>query len=94
MSITKFGFPVAAALASVLSLSSPADAQQPAAPAAAPPKITLTSLTAQGFEMKAAVPAGGDFQVVYLQKGKDAYACIVAHLAQNDPWKSDCYPMQ
>ena len=94
MSITKPGFLIAFVLAAAL-LGEPAGAQQPAAPAAPPPaKIALTSLIAQGFEIKAAVSASADYQVVFLQKGKDAFACIAAHLAARDPWKSDCYPVE
>lgn len=93
MSITKHGFLILIALAAAL-LGEPADAQQPAAPAAPPAKIAVTSLLAQGFEIKGAVAASADYQIVFLQKGNDAFACITAHLAPADPWKSDCYPMQ
>jgi hypothetical protein len=94
MSITKPGFLLAAVLAAAL-LGKPADAQQPGTQAGPPPaKIALTSLLTQGFEIKAAVAANADYQVVFLQKGKDAFACIAAHLAPGDPWKSDCYPVE
>ena len=53
----------------------PANAQQPA-PQPQPPRISLTSLTAQGFKIKAVSSAPSNFQVLFIQKGKDAYACI------------------
>ena len=91
MSITKLEFLAAVALGTAL-LGQPAAAQAPKTRVG--PKIALTSLTAQGFEIKAAVSSGGNLQLVFLQKGKDVYTCITAHLADNEPWKSDCYPVQ
>ena len=94
MSITKPGFLIAIVLAAAL-LGKPADAQQPGTQAVPQlPKITLPSLTAQGFEIKAVTLAPPNFQVVFIQKGKDVYACIAGQLAANEPWKSDCYPME
>jgi hypothetical protein len=93
MSIIKLGPYIAVVLAAAL-LSTPVDAQQPGPqPAPQPPKISLTSLTNQGFEIKAAAP-GGDFQLVFLQRGKDVFTCITGQLAANQPWKSDCFPME
>ena len=42
-----------------------------------PPRITLTSLTAQGFEIKAATGTGLD-ATVFVQGGKDVFICFVA----------------
>jgi hypothetical protein len=92
MSITKPGFLFAAVLAAAL-LGGTADAQQPA-PQPQPPRISLTSLTAQGFEIKAVSSAPSNFQVLFIQKGKDVYACFAGQLGANEPWKSDCYPME
>jgi hypothetical protein len=90
MSITKPGLLLAAVLAAAL-LGEPADAQQPAPQ---PPRVTLTSLTAQGFEIKAVSSAPSNFQVLFIQKGKDVYACFSGQLGANEPWKSDCYPVE
>lgn len=91
MSITKLGLPLAIALAAAL-LGTPADAQRRAKPR--PQRITLTSLTAKGFEIKGVTSQPPNFQVVFVQKGKAVYACITGQLSANAPWKSDCYPVE
>lgn len=51
-------------------------------------KTTVSSLAAQGVEVKAAYP-GGAVTLLVLQKGKDVFLCAVA-------WRlpSDCYLIQ
>ena len=94
MSIAKLAFLIAVILAAT-ALGKPADAQQPATQSQPqPPRITLTSLTAQGFEIKGVTIAPPNFQLLFIQKGKDVYACVVGQLAANQAWKSDCYPVE
>jgi hypothetical protein len=61
-----------------------ANGQQPASQ----PKPSVTSLTAQGFEIRAA--GGTSIPIVYLQKGKDVFFCEL--ITDNSPIvKSECY---
>jgi hypothetical protein len=54
-------------------------------------RITLSSLTAQGFEVKA-VATG---EAVIVQKGKDVYRCNL-RVADTSPlsYQSDCYSVR
>ncbi len=66
----------------------PAAAQQPA-PQKPPMKtVTLSSLTAEGYEIKAVAKGDG----VLVQKGKDVFWCIM-HLGKSSPlsYQSECY---
>src|ERR1700691_3621001 len=70
MSITNLGVYAAAVLVAAL-LCNPVEAQQQ------PQTVTLSSLISQGFEIKAASNTGGSAAQVFLQKGKDVFACVV-----------------
>ena len=73
------------ALAAVL-LCAPAAAQQKPALK----RVTLSSLTAEGFEIKAAIR-----DAVMLQKGADVYWCSL-RLADTSPlsYQSDCFTVR
>jgi hypothetical protein len=71
MSITNLGFYAAAVLVAAL-LCNPVEAQQQQ-----PQTVTLSSLISQGFEIKAASNTAGSAAQVFLQKGKDVFACVV-----------------
>lgn len=75
----------ACALAAVL-LCAPAAAQQKPTLK----RVTLSSLTAQGFEVKAAL-----HEAVMLQKGADVYWCNL-RLADTSPlsYQSDCFAVR
>ena len=77
----------ALALAAVL-LCSPAAAQQHEKPTLK--RVTLSSLTAQGFEIKAAIR-----DAVMVQKGADVYWCNL-RLADTSPlsYQSDCFAVR
>ena len=70
MSITKSRFSIAGILVAAL-LCDAVEAQQQ------PQTITLSSLTSQGFEIKAAANTTFGAAQVFLQKGKDAFVCLV-----------------
>jgi hypothetical protein len=78
---------LALALASLTLALSPAMAQQRPHPPALK-RVTLTALTAQGFEVKA-VAAG---EAVIVQKGREVYRCNL-RVADTSPlsYQSDCY---
>ena len=40
--------------------------------------LSMSSLTAQGFEIRAAANTAGSAAQVFLQKGKDVFVCLVA----------------
>jgi hypothetical protein len=67
----------------------PASAQQRERPSAIK-RVTLSSLTAQGFEVKAALR-----DAVMLQKGSDVYWCNL-RLAESSPlsYQSDCFAVR
>jgi hypothetical protein len=75
----------ACALAAVL-LCAPAAAQQKATLK----RVTLSSLTAQGFEVKAAL-----HEALMLQKGAEVYWCNL-RLADTSPlsYQSDCFAVR
>jgi hypothetical protein len=77
--------PAVCALAAVL-LCSPAAAQQKATLK----RVTLSSLTAQGFENKAAI-----HDAAMLQKGADVFWCTL-RLADTSPlsYQSDCFAVR
>jgi hypothetical protein len=66
MSITKSRFGIAILVAALL--CDPVEAQQQQ-----PQTIALSSLTSQGFEIKAAANTTFGAAQVFLQKGKDAF---------------------
>jgi hypothetical protein len=70
MSITNLGIYAAAVLVAALHCN-PVEAQQQ------PQTVTLSSLISQGFEIKAASNTAGSAAQVFLQKGKDVFACLV-----------------
>jgi hypothetical protein len=69
MSITKSRFGIAILVAALLCDAVEAQPQ--------PQTITLSSLTSQGFEIKAAANTTFGAAQVFLQKGKDAFVCLV-----------------
>jgi hypothetical protein len=73
MSITNLGIYAAAVLVAAL-LCNPVEAQQQRQQ---PQTVTLSSLISQGFEIKAASNTAGSAAQVFLQKGKDVFACLV-----------------
>jgi len=74
MSITNLGVYAAAVLVAAL-LCNPVEAQQQQRQQ--PQTVTLSSLISQGFEIKAASNTAGSAAQVFLQKGKDVFACLV-----------------
>jgi hypothetical protein len=88
MSITNLGFYAAAALAAAL-LCTPLAAQQ-----RQPQTVTLPSLVSQGFEIKAATNTAGSAAQVFLQKGKDVFACLVFLPLDAPQRESRCSPIE
>ncbi len=78
----------ACALAAVLCCA-PAAAQQ--RDKSALKRVTLSALTAQGFEVKAVTPR----DAVVVQKGADVYLCNL-RLAETSPlsYQTDCFPVR
>ena len=78
--------PVAACALGVVLLCSPAAAQQKPTLK----RVTLSSLTAEGFEIKAAIR-----DAVMLQKGADVHWCNL-RLADTSPlsYQSDCFAVR
>jgi hypothetical protein len=89
MSITNLGFYAAAALAAAL-LCTPLEAQQQRQPQT----VTLSSLISQGFEIKAASNTAGSAAQVFLQKGKDVFACLVFLPLDAPQRESRCSPIE
>ena len=87
MSITKSRFGIAILVAALL--CDAVEAQQQ------PQTITLSSLTSQGFEIKAAANYNTTFGAaqVFLQKGKDAFVCLVVLLVDAPQRGSRCSPI-
>jgi hypothetical protein len=81
---------LAAILAASLSLPvHPADAQQPRLA-----RVTLSSLTAQGFEIKAATGnQAGVIQTLVLQKGEQVFLCDSKDLSI-DPLAFECWQVK
>ncbi|HZQ14230.1 MAG TPA: hypothetical protein VFB31_15605 [Pseudolabrys sp.] len=77
---------LSAACAAALLLAGPAAAQQKPAIK----RVTLSALTAQGFEIKAALR-----EAVVLQKGAEVYWCNL-RLADSSPlsYQSDCFAVR
>jgi len=75
----------ASALAAVLLCGAASAQQKPAIK-----RVTLSSLTAQGFEIKAALR-----DAVMLQKGAEVYWCTL-RLAEGSPisYQSDCFAVR
>lgn len=88
MSSTKLRFHAAATLAAAL-LCNPVEAQQ----RPQPQTVTLSSLTAQGFEIKAAANTAGSAAQVFLQKGKDVFVCLVVLPLDAGQRESRCSPI-
>ena len=86
MSTTKLGFYAAAVLVAAL-LCNAVEAQQQ------PQTVTLSSLTSQGFEIKAASNTAGSAAQVFLQKGKDVFACLVLLPLDSGRRDSRCSPV-
>jgi len=82
---------IAASLAGSLSsvVSSPCGAQQPRLPKLLP----LSSLTAQGFEVKAATSQSGVVGTLVLQKDKDVFLCSSKELSIQ-PTVFECWPVK
>jgi hypothetical protein len=89
MSITKSRFSIAGILVAAL-LCDAAEAQQQRQQ---PQTITLSSLTSQGFEIKAAANTTGGAAQVFLQKGKDAFVCLVVLPVDAPQRGSRCSPI-
>ena len=79
---------IALMLAAGLVLGPGPAAAQPREHASPLKRITLSSLTAQGFEVRAFAEGGA----VIVQKGKDVYRCNL-RVADTSPlsYQSDCY---
>jgi hypothetical protein len=82
MSVKKVGLGVAVVSAVALSCNA-SEAQQQTGK-----NILLSSLIAQGYEIKAAAVAGA-YPVVIVQKGKDVFGCLFFGVGQS-PWTSSC----
>lgn len=82
--------PVAALTIALAVLCGPAAAQTPERPAGIR-TVTLSSLTAQGFEVKAITAR----EALIVQKDKDVYWCTL-RLAQTAPlsYQSECYSIR
>ena len=82
---------VAAVAASLLVLAArPGAAQQPRSPK----PVSLSSLTAQGFEIKAATGTqSGVVSTLVLQKDKDVFLCGSADLSIQ-PTAFECWPVK
>jgi len=82
---------VAAAAASLLALPPrPTAAQQPRLPK----QVSLASLTAQGFEVKAVTGTqSGVVSTLVLQKDKDVYLCAASDLSIQ-PTAFSCWPVK
>jgi hypothetical protein len=86
LSATHNGLVLAAAL-TVISVSAPAGAQQTR-------RVSLSSLTAQGFEVKAVTGNQvGVIGTLVLQKEKDVYLCNSKDLSI-DPTSFECWPVK
>ena len=77
MSISGLRFHAATIL--VVALCSTVGAQQPQQqrPQSPSQTVSISSLTAQGFEIKAAANTAGSAAQVFLQKGKDVFVCLI-----------------
>jgi len=85
-------FTYAAAVLAALWFGGPAAAQQtPPHPQSQVKAVTLTSLTEQGFEIKAV----GKGEGLIVQKGKDVFLCTL-RLANTSPlsYLSECYAIR
>ena len=87
MPITKSRFDIAGILVAAL-LCDPVEAQQQR-----PQTITLSSLTSQGFEIKAAANTAGNAAQVFVQKGKDVFVCLVVLPLDAPQRESRCSPI-
>ena len=75
MSFLRLAYQYAAVLALVTSCE-PAEAQQKPKPVEAQQKVTLSSLTGNGFEIKGTLSFSG-LNMILVQKDKDAFACNI-----------------
>ena len=84
-------FTYAAAVLAVGCFCGAAAAQQPPHPASQMKAVTLSSLTEQGFEVKAV----GKGEGLIVQKGKDVFLCTL-RLANTSPlsYLSECYAIR
>jgi hypothetical protein len=89
MSITKSRFGIAGILVAAL-LCDAVEAQQQRPQ---PQTITLSSLTSQGFEIKAAANTTGGAAQVFFQEGKDVFVCLVVLLVDAPQRGSRCSPI-
>jgi hypothetical protein len=80
---------ILAALLAVMSV--PAAAQQQRERTSPPKRLSLSSLTAQGFEVKAVTAR----EALIVQKGAEVYWCSL-HLANTSPmsYRSECYAIR
>lgn len=79
-------------VAATLAVSASSSVSQPAAQLLR--KVTLSSLTAQGFEIKAATGNQvGTVGTLVLQKEKDVYLCSSRDLSI-DPTSFECWPVK
>ena len=92
MLITNLAVYAAAGLVAAL-LCNPVEAQQQQRQQ--PQRVTLSSLISQGFEIKAASNTAGSAAQVFLQKGKDVFACLVFLPLDTGTgqWESRCSPI-
>jgi hypothetical protein len=90
LAISRTGFCAAAVLAAGFFCGSAASQQQPH-PQSQVKAVTLTSLTEQGFEIKAV----GKGEGLIVQKGKDVFLCTL-RLANTSPlsYLSECYSIR
>jgi hypothetical protein len=81
------GFPAVKAALLAMLVCAPAAAQQKPALK----RVTLSMLTAQGFEVRAVTPR----EAVVVQKGAAVYLCTL-RLAETSPlsYQTDCFPVR
>jgi hypothetical protein len=91
MSVLRLAYQCAAVLALVTSCK-PAEAQQKPKPAEVQQKITLSSLTGNGFEIKGTLSFSG-LTMILLQKDKDAFACNILQ-SKDGSYASICVPIR
>ena len=80
-------FALAGILATLLCTCAQAQQQQQAQ------TVTISSLTSQGFEIKAATNTAGSAAQVFLQKGKDVFVCLVVLPLDAGQRESRCSPI-
>jgi hypothetical protein len=91
MSILRLAYQYAAVLAVVTSCK-PAEAQQKPKPVEAQQKTTLSSLTANGFEIKGTLSLSSIYMIL-VQKDKDAFACNIFP-SKDGSYTSACFPIR